>query len=98
MRQKYENYRGIVYDLEINSVHNYIANGVVVHNSIYSWRGADYKNINYLIKDYPDIKIVNLEQNYRSTQNILEAANSVISKTRPTPFLNSGPKKKKGKG
>ncbi|WKZ25311.1 MAG: 3'-5' exonuclease [bacterium] len=55
--------------------------------SIYSWRGADYRNINLLIKDYPQIKVVNLEQNYRSTQNILEAANSVISKNTSHPIL-----------
>ncbi len=55
--------------------------------SIYSWRGADYRNINYLIRDYPDIKIVNLEQNYRSTQIILDAANTVISKNTSHPVL-----------
>jgi DNA helicase-2/ATP-dependent DNA helicase PcrA len=55
--------------------------------SIYSWRGADYKNINYLVKDYPGIKIVNLEQNYRSTQNILSSANAVISKNTNHPVL-----------
>ncbi|MEK7526065.1 MAG: UvrD-helicase domain-containing protein [Patescibacteria group bacterium] len=55
--------------------------------SIYSWRGADYKNINYLSKDYPKIKIINLEQNYRSTQVILDAANSVISKNTNHPIL-----------
>ena len=55
--------------------------------SIYSWRGADYRNINYLIKDYPGIKVVNLEQNYRSTQNILSAANSVIVKNTSHPVL-----------
>jgi DNA helicase II / ATP-dependent DNA helicase PcrA len=55
--------------------------------SIYSWRGADYRNINYLIRDYPDIKIINLEQNYRSTQNILDAANNVISKNTGHPIL-----------
>jgi DNA helicase-2/ATP-dependent DNA helicase PcrA len=55
--------------------------------SIYSWRGADYRNINYLIRDYPDIKIINLEQNYRSTQNILDAANLVISKNTGHPIL-----------
>ena len=56
--------------------------------SVYSWRGADYRNINYLIKDYPNIKIINLEQNYRSTQNILDAANAVISKNTTHPILN----------
>ena len=55
--------------------------------SIYSWRGADYRNINLLTKDYPQIHVVNLEQNYRSTQNILEAANSVISKNTGHPIL-----------
>jgi len=55
--------------------------------SIYSWRGADFRNINYLIRDYSDTKIINLEQNYRSTQNILEAANSVISKNTSHPIL-----------
>jgi DNA helicase-2/ATP-dependent DNA helicase PcrA len=55
--------------------------------SIYSWRGADYRNINNLILDFPDIKIINLEQNYRSTQNILSAANSVIVKNTSHPIL-----------
>ncbi len=56
--------------------------------SIYSWRGADYRNINNLMKDYPDIKVVNLEQNYRSTQVILDAANSIIKKNTNHPVLN----------
>lgn len=55
--------------------------------SIYSWRGADYKNINYLTKDYPKIKVVNLEQNYRSTETILDAANSIIKKNTSHPIL-----------
>jgi len=55
--------------------------------SIYSWRGADYKNINYLKDDYPKITVINLEQNYRSTQNILNAANSVISRNTNHPIL-----------
>lgn len=64
--------------------------------SIYSWRGADYRNINYLMRDYPDIKVVNLEQNYRSTQNILEAANQVISKNTNHPILKLWTEKEKG--
>lgn len=64
--------------------------------SIYSWRGADYRNINYLSKDYPGINIVNLEQNYRSTQNILDAANTVISKNSGHPILKLWTEKPKG--
>jgi DNA helicase-2/ATP-dependent DNA helicase PcrA len=64
--------------------------------SIYSWRGADFRNINYLIRDFPQIKIINLEQNYRSTQNILDAANSIIAKNSSHPILRLWTKNQKG--
>lgn len=50
--------------------------------SIYAFRGANIKNILNFKKDYPDAKIIPLEQNYRSTQIIVEAANEVIAKNR----------------
>jgi len=55
--------------------------------SIYAWRGADFRNILNFKKDYPEAKVFNLEQNYRSTQNILDAAFSVISKNYSHPIL-----------
>ena len=48
--------------------------------SIYSWRGADFRNILNFEKDYKDCTIIKLEQNYRSTKHILDAAHAIISK------------------
>ncbi len=56
--------------------------------SIYSWRGADLRNILDFERDYPDATVVKLEQNYRSTQLILDAAHAVVSR-------NEGRKDKK---
>ena len=56
--------------------------------NIYSWRGANLKNILSFEKDYPDTKIVLLEENYRSSKNILEAANVIIKKNKYRPDKN----------
>ena len=56
--------------------------------SIYAFRGADMRNIAEFAKDFPGSKTILLEQNYRSTQNILSAANAVISKNFDRPEKN----------
>jgi len=64
--------------------------------NIYSWRGANIKNILSFEKDYPNATIIILEENYRSTQNILEAANEVIKKNKFRPEKNLFTKNKSG--
>jgi DNA helicase-2/ATP-dependent DNA helicase PcrA len=74
-----DHYDGPVYDLEVSPTHTYVAGGVLVHNSIYRFRGADMTNMLDFETAFPDTTVVVLEQNYRSTQTILDAANALIA-------------------
>jgi DNA helicase II / ATP-dependent DNA helicase PcrA len=78
-RIDYEQLDGKVYDLDIDRTHNFVANGVITHNSIYRWRGARVENLHKFREDFPHAILCRLEQNYRSTASILEAANALIS-------------------
>ena len=64
--------------------------------SIYRFRGADFRNIVNFKTQYPDMKKFHLEQNYRSTQTILDAAHAVISKNTSHPILKLWTEKKEG--
>ena len=65
--------------------------------SIYSWRGADYRNLEHLNRDFSNLKTIELKQNYRSTQNILDAAYGVIENNNTHPILQLEATKSEGK-
>lgn len=67
-----------------------------IDQNIYSWRGADIQNILNFEKDYPDAKVILLEENYRSTQRILDVANEVIKKNKQRRDKNLFTKNEEG--
>jgi len=64
--------------------------------SIYSWRGADFRNLVHLSRDFGKITTINLEQNYRSSQTILDAAHSIIKHNQTHPILKLWTKQARG--
>lgn len=89
---EYINEKTDIYDLNIENTHNYIANGIVTHNSIYAFRGADPKNLN-LFKNEFNAQLIKIEKNYRSDAYILEAANEVIKNNKNRQGKNLVPTK-----
>src|SRR5258705_11895218 len=71
-----------VFDIDVFPTHNYIAAGLVTHNSIYRFRGAEVGNMNEFVRDFGVKEVVKLEQNYRSQGHILDAANAIIQQNK----------------
>lgn len=72
-----------VYDLEVAGAHNFTANGIVVHNSVYKFRGASVANILQFKQDFPAAKEIFLTTNYRSRQGILDSSYRFIQLNNP---------------
>ncbi|MCI0545747.1 MAG: PD-(D/E)XK nuclease family protein, partial [Candidatus Rokubacteria bacterium] len=72
-----------VHDLEVDKTHNFVASGVVVHNSIYKWRGAALANVLEFRERYPDARDIVLTENYRCPQEVLDAAYRLIQLNNP---------------
>jgi len=82
-------YDGPVYSLDVEKDHAYAANGVVVLNSIYGWRGASSDVLTHFEREWPGARVVALDANYRSAGAIVDAANAVMRTMAPGSTLGT---------
>lgn len=71
-----EPYQGQVYDLDVQHLHNYSASGVIVHNCLYGWRGADERLFTAFLEDFPEARVHSLDENFRASGRLVELANA----------------------
>jgi DNA helicase-2/ATP-dependent DNA helicase PcrA len=76
--ERHEPVSTVVYDIDVDAAHNFIANGIFTHNSIYAFRGANVGNMADFEREFRVANVIKLEQNYRSHGHILDAANALI--------------------
>lgn len=74
-----ENYNGFIYDINVENTHNFIANNIFTHNSIYGYSGANCSILESMIKERRKTKELSLSVNFRSDQNIVENSNKFSS-------------------
>lgn len=75
-------YTGMIYDFNVERQHNFVANGILTHNSIYGFRSADISNILNFTNVYENCLVVELKTNYRSSSTIADCANRLIGHNR----------------
>jgi DNA helicase-2/ATP-dependent DNA helicase PcrA len=72
-----EPYTGPVFDLSVENLHNFVAGGVVVHNCLFQWRGADHRAMRRFVERHPDSAVVTLDKNHRSTGRLVDLSNAL---------------------
>lgn len=77
-----EPYKGYVYDLNVERTHNFISGGIVTHNSIYGFRGSAPHTMTNFLARFPNARLLKLETNYRSSQEIVDLVNVADRLTR----------------